>query len=61
MPMAEPDVEVPDGVVKKGAKLFRAMCANCHTIEKGGNAQMGPPLWGVFGRQSGTIEKYAYS
>ncbi|CAK0893632.1 unnamed protein product [Prorocentrum cordatum] len=61
MPMAEPDVEVPEGEVKKGAKLFKAKCAQCHTIEKGGNAKQGPPLWGVFGRQSGTLEGFAYS
>jgi len=61
MPMAEPDVEVPDGEVKKGAKLFKAKCAQCHTFEKGGNAKQGPPLWKVFGRQSGTLEGFAYS
>merc|ERR1712157_283626 len=30
-----------------GAKLFKAKCAQCHTIEKGGNAKHGPPLYGV--------------
>merc|ERR1712032_1074296 len=61
MVIAEPDVTVPDGEVKKGAKLFKAKCAQCHTIEKGGNAKQGPPLWGIFGRQSGTCEGFAYS
>merc|ERR1711948_100185 len=61
MPIEEPNVEVPEGEVKKGAKLFKGKCAQCHTIEKGGNSKQGPPLWGVFGRQSGTLEGFAYS
>merc|ERR1711957_72699 len=61
MVIAEPDIEVPAGDVKKGAKLFKAKCAQCHTIEKGGNAKQGPPLWGLFGRQSGTVDGFAYS
>jgi len=61
MPIPEPDVEVPEGEVKKGAKLFKSKCAQCHTIEKGGNAKQGPPLWGVMGRTSGTLDGFAYS
>merc|ERR1712086_986593 len=56
-----PDVEVPEGEVKKGAKLFKSKCAQCHTIEKGGNAKQGPPLWGVMGRTSETLDGFAYS
>merc|ERR1712117_137829 len=59
--VAEPDVEVPAGDVKKGAKLFKAKCAQCPTSEKGGNAKQGPPLWGIMGRTSGTCEGFAYS
>ena len=61
MVIAEPDVTVPEGDSKKGAKLFKAKCFQCHTIEQGGNAKQGPPLWGVFGRQSGTFDGFAYS
>merc|ERR1711862_798740 len=61
MVIAEPDVQVPEGDEKKGAKLFKAKCAQCHTIEKGGNAKQGPPLWGIMGRQSGTYDGFAYS
>nr|ADV91182.1 mitochondrial cytochrome c-like protein 2 [Karlodinium veneficum] len=61
MSRAEPDVEVPDGDVKKGAKLFKAKCYQCHTIEAGGNAKQGPPLWGIMGRASGTYDGFAYS
>ena len=61
MARADPDVVVPDGDAKKGAKLFKAKCYQCHTIEAGGNSKQGPPLWGVFGRQSGTSEGFAFS
>merc|ERR1712190_538677 len=61
MPIAEPDVEVPEGDVRKGAKLFKAKCAQCHPIEKGGNAKQGPPLWGLIGRQSGSVDGFGYS
>ena len=44
------------GDVKKGAKLFKSKCFQCHTIEKGGNAKQGPPLNGIFGKASGTTE-----
>ena len=61
MVIAEPNVEVPAGDAKKGAKLFKGKCAQCHTIEKGGLTKQGPPLFGIFGRQSGTQEGFAYS
>jgi len=59
--IAEPEIDVPSGEVKKGAKLFKAKCAQCHTSEKGGNAKQGPPLWGLIGRQSGSYDGFAYS
>ena len=61
MARAEPDVEVPDGDAKKGAKLFKSKCAQCHTIVAGGPAKQGPNLWGLMGRQSGAVEGFAYS
>merc|ERR1712117_818375 len=61
MVKAEPDVQVPEGDIKKGAKLFKAKCAQCHTCEKGGNAKQGPPLWGVMGRTAGTYDGFGYS
>merc|ERR1711963_85021 len=61
MVIAEPTVEVPAGEAKKGAKLFKGKCAQCHTIEKGGLVKQGPPLWGLFGRASGSVEGFAYS
>jgi len=61
MVIAEPDIEVKGGDVKKGAKLFKGKCAQCHTIEKGGTTKQGPPLWGLIGKQSGTTEGFMYS
>merc|ERR1712241_487676 len=61
MVIAEPDVNVPEGSTKAGAKLFKAKCAQCHTIEKGGNAKQGPPLFGLIGRSSGSYDGFAYS
>lgn len=59
-PRPEPDVEVPPGNAKKGAKIFKAKCSQCHTINQGGAAKNGPNLFGVFGTSSGKKE-YAYT
>jgi len=43
-----------------GAKVFKK-CAACHSISKGGANKIGPALWGVIGRKSGSISDYKYS
>ena len=43
-----------------GAKVFKK-CAACHSIAKGGANKIGPALWGVIGRQAGSIQDYKYS
>jgi len=43
-----------------GAKVFKK-CAACHTIAQGGGNKIGPSLWGVLGRQAGSISDYKYS
>ncbi|GAK32644.1 hypothetical protein JCM17846_19140 [Iodidimonas nitroreducens] len=45
--------------VEKGEKLF-ARCQVCHVLEPEGR-KIGPSLYGVFGRTSGTVEGFAYS
>merc|ERR1712000_648324 len=60
MPKAEPNVQVPAGDVKKGAKLYKAKCFQCHNIEKGSGNKQGPPLFGIFGRPSGEFD-FAYT
>ncbi len=46
-----------DGI--KGEKTF-VVCKTCHAAEKGVN-RVGPSLWGVVGRHSGSIEGFKYS
>ena len=46
--------------VVDGKKVFKK-CAACHTIAKGGGNKIGPALWGVLGRQAGSIPDYKYS
>ena len=43
-----------------GAKVFKK-CVACHSIARGGGNKIGPALWGVLGRQAGSIEDYKYS
>lgn len=44
----------------EGEKLFKRVCAVCHTAEPGVN-KVGPTLAGVVGRKAGTVEGYNYS
>ena len=43
-----------------GAKVFKK-CAACHSINQGGANKIGPALWGVLGRQVGSVADYKYS
>ena len=43
-----------------GAKIFKK-CAACHSITRVGGNKIGPALWGVLGRQAGSISDYKYS
>ena len=48
------------GTVKHGEKVFKK-CVACHTIAKGGKNKIGPAIFGVLGRKSGSVSNYKYS
>ena len=48
------------GDLAHGEKVFKK-CTACHQIEAGGKNMIGPNLWGVIGRTSGSISDYKYS
>ena len=48
------------GNIDHGKVIFKK-CAACHSIKKGGGNKIGPALWGVIGRQSGSIDDFKYS
>lgn len=47
-------------MIERGAKLF-AKCQACHTLEPNGRNKVGPRLYGLFGRLSGSVSDYQYS
>lgn len=44
----------------KGQSFAKA-CGACHNFEKGQGAKVGPPLWGVVGRQVASVAGFSYS
>ena len=48
------------GDVSHGEKVFKK-CSACHMIVSDGKNMIGPNLWGVIGRQAGSISDYKYS
>jgi cytochrome c len=52
---------LPAGDPAKGAALFTANCAACHSAAKGGGDLQGPNLYGVYGRKVGSEPGFAYS
>jgi len=45
---------------EEGASVAKK-CAACHSEEKGGPIKIGPPLWGVIGRDIASVEGFEYS
>lgn len=50
---------VAEGDTSAGQKVFKR-CAACHAVEDGKN-KVGPTMFGVVGRQAGSLEDYKYS
>ena len=45
---------------ESGAATFK-VCSACHSGEKGGANKVGPVLWGVVGRKTGSVDGFGYS
>lgn len=45
----------------EGEKVFKRVCAACHNATADGQKKLGPTLFGVVGRHSGSIEGFRYS
>ena len=48
------------GTIEHGQNVFKK-CSACHVVAKGGKNKIGPALYGVLGRKSGSIADYKYS
>ncbi len=48
------------GDVQHGEKVFKK-CSACHMIAAGGKNMIGPNLWSVLGRKTGSVSDYKYS
>jgi len=46
--------------VEAGKTAFKK-CALCHTAEAGKSNKIGPPLFGILGRKSASLENFNYS
>ncbi len=49
-----------NGDISHGEKVFKK-CAACHSINKNGGNKIGPKLWNVMFRPSGSVTDYKYS
>jgi cytochrome c len=51
----------PPGEMTNGERQFVRKCSICHTLKPDGARRAGPTLYGLFGRQAGTVPGYRYS
>jgi cytochrome c2 len=56
-----PEVTIPKGSAKAGAKAFKTKCLQCHEVDGAKGHKQGPNLHGLFGRQSGQAEGFSYT
>ena len=50
-----------DDEAAEGEKVFKRTCITCHTASKDGPKRLGPTLFGIVGRTTGSIEGFRYS
>jgi cytochrome c len=50
-----------DGDPAEGKKIFNRTCAACHTDQANGPRRLGPTLFGVVDRKSGSVDGFRYS
>jgi cytochrome c len=56
--MASPYARAGD--VSAGSDVFKTECAECHSVKEGKNKK-GPSLFGIVGRNAGSLTDYNYS
>lgn len=49
------------GDAKRGSEVFRVQCSVCHSADPAKPSPIGPSLYGVVGRQAGTLPGFRYS
>ena len=50
-----------EGDASQGAKIFKAKCSSCHTINEGGPNKQGPNLYNVMNKKSGQVQGFKYT
>ena len=61
MASAEPGFLENTDSMGNGERQFVRKCSICHSLSKDDQRRAGPTLYGVFGRQAGSLPGYAYS
>jgi len=61
MATAEPSFLKDPDQMSNGERQFARKCSICHSLTPDGQRRAGPTLYGVFGRQAGTLPGYFYS
>ena len=57
----DPNEVVEAGDAKKGAALFKAKCATCHSCIEGGPTMQGPNLYGIMGKEAGKSKGFKFT